>query len=99
MFRSARFLLAAVFVAAIAVPACSSSNNASVGNTFACGSSLSCTTGSQYCLKVESSTSYSCVDLPSGCTAATACSTCLASVPNEEACADIGGDIEVDVTS
>jgi hypothetical protein len=95
-----RFPHAAALLLAAALAACGSSGNGAV--TFSCGT-LSCDSGSQYCLKVESGPKYSCVDLPSsGCTSGAWCSTCLASVPNQEGCsqATIAGvtDIEVDTT-
>ena len=85
---------------ALLAAACASSSKSSV--TFSCGT-LSCDSGSQYCLKVESGPKYSCVDLPSsGCTIGNWCNTCLASVPNSEGCAEttIAGvtDIEVDTS-
>jgi hypothetical protein len=83
---------AAVFFFGVVVSACGSSTAAA---GFACGT-LMCTSGSQYCLKVDSTSAYSCVDLPTGCTVDTACSTCLAKIASSEACVEIGEDIEVD---
>jgi hypothetical protein len=97
----ARYPQLSAVLLALSLYACGSSSGGG-SNTFSCGT-LSCASGSQYCLKVESGPKYSCVNLPSsGCTTGMWCETCLASIPNQQSCAEatIGGetDIEVDTT-
>jgi hypothetical protein len=94
MLTTSRLLSTSLLFALMAL-GCSSSSS----STFSCGPDDSCTSGSQYCMKVESTATYSCVNLPAGCVAADACTTCLSMLENTS-CAEttIGSvsDIEVD---